>query len=127
MTLPGGRGFLLGAALIVAATALSTGACLLVVARLPADYFVNRRRPVSPWVQKIARNLLGVLLVAVGLVLSIPGVPGQGLLTIFAGLLLIDFPGKFRFERGLVSRPRVLSLLNRLRVRVGRPPLESPR
>lgn len=126
MTLPGGRELLLGAALVVVGMALSTGACLLVVARLPADYFVSTRRPVSHWARRAAKNLLGVLLIAVGIVLSIPGVPGQGLLTVFVGFTLLDFPGKFRLERSLVARPRVLSLLNRLRSRLGRPPLESP-
>ena len=50
--------------------------------------------------------------------------PGQGLLTIVVGLVLLDFPGKFRLERWLVSRPRVLALLNRFRVALNKPPFE---
>ena len=55
---------------------------------------------------------------------SLPGVPGQGLLTIFMGVMLIDFPGKHRFERWLVSRRVILAAANRLRAKAGRPPLE---
>ena len=74
----------------------------------------------------VVKNLAGWLLIAVGLFLSIPGVPGQGLLTILMGVLFIDFPAKYRVERWLVSRRGVLPLLTRLRTRFGRPPLELP-
>ena len=74
----------------------------------------------------IARNLAGWLFITVGLFLAVPGVPGQGLLTIFIGVLLIDFPNKYRLERWLVTRPGVLPLLTRLRIRFGRPPFELP-
>jgi hypothetical protein len=107
----------------------------LVLFRLPADYFSDAVRR-GFWVNRhaliraaglILKNLLGALVVAVGVVLSLPGVPGPGLLTILLGMMLLDFPGKRRFERWLVSRPPVFGLLNRLRRRYGRPPfhLES--
>jgi UPF0716 family protein affecting phage T7 exclusion len=69
------------------------------------------------------KNLLGVLLVVVGAILALPGVPGQGLLTILVGLLLLDLPGKRRIERRMVGRPRILRMINRLRKRFGRSPL----
>jgi hypothetical protein len=46
--------------------------------------------------------------------------PGQGVLTIITGLLLLDFPGKYRFERWLVRRGPVLRGVNWLRDRAGR-------
>jgi hypothetical protein len=52
--------------------------------------------------------------------------PGQGVLTILAGLLLMDVPGKRRIERRLLARPGVLSRVNWLRARFGRPPLRGP-
>jgi hypothetical protein len=58
-----------------------------------------------------------------GLLLSLPGIPGQGLLTVLIGLMLVDFPGKLRLERWLIGLPRVLQTVNRLRQRYGRPPL----
>ena len=102
-----------------------------VLVRLPPTYFQSEhphlffadRHPVLRWSALIFKNLIGVLLVLIGIILSLPGVPGQGLLTIFIGLMLLDFPGKQRLERSLVRRPVVLSAINRLRERRGKPPL----
>ena len=71
----------------------------------------------------VAKNLLGVVLVCVGVVLALPGVPGQGVLTILVGLVLLDIPSKRRFELRQVSRPRVLAAINKLRARFHKPPL----
>jgi hypothetical protein len=87
------------------------------------------RHPVIRWTGHILKNLAGLLLIAIGVLLSVPGIPGQGLLTILIGLILLDVPGKRRFERKLVSRPRVLKVINRLRARFGKPALvlDEPR
>ena len=119
--------------LFLATTVTTALAALIVVIHLPADHFMkpcDRRRatprhPMLRVVQFIAKNLAGWF-ITVGLFLSVPGVPGQGLLTILIGVLLIDFPNKYRLERWLVSRPGVLPLLTRLRTRFGRPPFELP-
>jgi hypothetical protein len=37
--------------------------------------------------------------------------------------MLLDFPGKRRFEHKLVSRPRVLQTINQLRRKFDKPPL----
>jgi hypothetical protein len=102
-----------------------------ILARLPADYFVNPearrpidRHPVLKAIVVLVRNAIGYVLIALGAVLSLPGVPGQGLLTILMGVMLIDFPGKHRLERWLVSRRVVLAGVNRLRARAGQPPLQ---
>lgn len=98
--------------------------------RLPADYFVNPearrpldRHPVLKVLLVIGRNLLGWFLIALGVVLSLPGVPGQGILTILMGVMLIDFPGKHRAELWLLTRRGVLGTVNALRAKIGRPPL----
>lgn len=107
-----------------------------VLARLPSDFFVNHaargtriRHPILRILWIILRNLFGYFLIVLGVVLSFPGVPGQGILTILMGVILIDFPGKYRVERWFISRRVVLSGVNRLRARLNRPPLileESP-
>ena len=101
----------------------------LVVA-LPADYFVEQRprfwadrHPVLRWLAIIGKNLLGVALIVVGLLLSLPGIPGQGLLTIIVGVMLLDVPGKQRLVRLVAKRRGVLRNINRLRSWFGRPPL----
>lgn len=54
--------------------------------------------------------------------------PGQGLLTILIGLLLLDFPGKRAVELRLVRRPAIRGFLDRMRQKRGVPPfvLEGP-
>ena len=72
---------------------------------------------------RVLRNALGLVLVILGLLLSLPGVPGQGVLTMLIGLMLMDFPGKRRLELKLVARPGVLEAMNRMRAWLRRPPL----
>ena len=72
----------------------------------------------------IGKNILGFLLVVVGIILSVPGVPGQGLLTILLGIMLLDFPGRRRLELKLLQRPEIVKTINKLRQRFDKPPLE---
>jgi hypothetical protein len=101
--------------------------------KLPRDYFAKeRRRPLDSWKERPAlrytllagKNLLGAVLVIAGLVMLV--VPGQGVLTIVGGLVLMDFPGKFRLERWIVERPSVWRSINWLRRRAGREPMTRP-
>ena len=113
---------------ITVVTTILTGVVLI---KMPADYF-SQHRPrdflpdrhlVIRWIGLVIKNLLGLLLVAAGIVMAIPGVPGPGLLTIVFGILLLDFPGKRRLERWMISRPVVLDAINRLRRRYGEAPV----
>ena len=97
-----------------------------VVALLPEDYFLRNRRQaldisLASWIWLVGKNVVGALFVAAGLAMLL--LPGQGVLTILVGLMLMNFPGKRRMERWLVSRPRVLTSLNWLRQKFDRPPL----
>ena len=98
------------------------------VQRLPADYLLRQpelaRGPGGPRAALIARNLAGGLLVLFGLLLLV--LPGQGVLTILAGLALMDFRGKRRVEHWLMLRPAVFAAINHTRVRAGRPRLVLP-
>jgi hypothetical protein len=122
---------LLGLLIFLITFSVSLGVVALILVNLPATYFTNDH-PRELWTNRhtvvrmagiIGKNILGVLLVAVGIVMSLPGVPGQGLLTILLGVMLLDFPGKRRLEYRLISRPSVLNAVNRLRHRFGRPSL----
>ena len=110
------------ASLVVAALLLP-----VFVVRLPADYFCVSRieaaahRGVVQWLGRAGKNVLGLVFVLAGLAMLV--LPGQGLLTLLIGLLLLDFPGKRSIERRLVRRPRILAFLNRIRERRGREPL----
>lgn len=112
------------------ATALSFVAVAIAIVRLPEDYFTRHGPPFQharrSMLGRIARNLLGILLIAVGVVLSLPGIPGQGVLTILLGVMLVDFPGRRKAERWLVGRSGVLATMNKLRRRFNKPPLREP-
>ena len=120
------------AAVSLATFLISAMALPWLLTRLPEDYFQeNKLAPMarSPWVRsralywawRVLKNLLGAVLLLAGLVMLVT--PGQGVLTIMAGLWLMDLPGKRRWERYLIGRPQVLTSINWIRRRAGRPPL----
>ncbi|MGH7316392.1 MAG: hypothetical protein ACREJS_09055 [Candidatus Rokuibacteriota bacterium] len=125
----GGVLFATGLFLVTIVGSLLVVGFLLV--KLPATYFQDfhsrdvwvNRHPVLRLTARTGKNGLGVILVVVGVILSLPGVPGQGMLTVLIGLMLLDLPGKRRLERRIVGRPRILRAINRLRKRFGKPPL----
>lgn len=112
-----------GGVLSIAVTVLVT--CWVLV-RLPADHFACDHRPSRSMAVRWARNVGGALLIALGIVLSFPGVPGQGVLTILLGIMCLDVAGKRRLELWLVRKPRVRDGIDRLRARYGKPPLTLP-
>jgi hypothetical protein len=109
----------------------SIAVTVFVLIKLPDTYFKAshgrefwvERHPVLRWGGLVVKNLLGAVLVLLGVVMSLPGVPGQGVLTILLGVMLLDFPGKRSLELKLVSRPKVLRTINRIRRRFDRTPL----
>nr|ALS89175.1 sodium:dicarboxylate symporter family [uncultured bacterium] len=122
---------LIGVLIFIASFLINLGIVSLILVKLPANHFSKNRktkfwagpRPALHAAKVIGKNLLGVVLVALGVVLSLPGVPGQGLLTILLGLMLLDFPGRERLEQKLLSKPSIVNTINRLRGRFGKPPL----
>ena len=76
------------------------------------------------WGAVIAKNIFGIFLVILGIILSLPGVPGQGILTILLGLIMLDIPGKRPLEARIIKRPAVLSAINSLRAKYNKEPLE---
>jgi hypothetical protein len=120
---------LLGVLLFLVTFTISLAIVSFILVKIPADYFHSDhprdlwsdRHPAVRLLGLVAKNVLGVVLVVLGILLSIPGVPGQGLLTILLGIMLLDFPGKRRLEYKLVSRPQILKTINKLRHRFGKP------
>ncbi len=106
----------------------------VLVMRIPQDYFVHHHRhraarqsrhPLLNGLLIAGKNLLGALLVAAGILMLF--LPGQGLLTLLAGLMIMNYPGKYRLECWLVTRPGVLRAINWLRGKYRKPPLLAPR
>jgi hypothetical protein len=108
---------------------LSFGLAGWILVRIPPDYFKGEKRhPMrnQPLWKKVLKNVGGVVVVLLGLVLSFPGVPGQGLLLVLCGLMLLDIPGKFKLEKKLLSMGPIRRAANKIRAWRGRPPLEFP-
>jgi hypothetical protein len=105
----------------------------IVVARIPADYFTcdeqmptcpEHRHPVAFWTLIVLKNLLGVVLVIGGVMML--ALPGQGLLTILLGVLLLNFPGKRELELSIIRRSAIRRAVNWIRRKAGREPLRIP-
>jgi UPF0716 family protein affecting phage T7 exclusion len=118
----------------IALLLLSPLVAIWFVTRLPKNYFVQKhRRALGSWegyptirsILLVGKSILGAVLVLAGVIMLIA--PGQGLLTIVVGLMLLEFPGKYRAERWLATRRSVWRSLNWLRKRAGQPELQSPR
>lgn len=126
-----GIGLVWGFVIFLVTFTFSLAVTVFVLVKLPATYFhhdhdrdfwVERHRALR-WTGIAAKNIFGAILVVLGAIMSLPGVPGQGVLTILLGVMLLDFPGKRRLERKLVCQPRVRHAIDRIRARFGRPPL----
>lgn len=101
----------------------------VILMRLPADYF-DIRQP-RPWMENhhpilrllghIVKNVVGAIFLFAGFLMLF--LPGQGVLTMLIGLSLIEFPGKRRVEAKIVGQSTVLSTINSMRAKFGKPPL----
>ncbi|MCW8956559.1 MAG: hypothetical protein OQL09_06720 [Gammaproteobacteria bacterium] len=105
----------------------------VMVTQIPVDYFMHNarhrliedsRHPLMRALVMSIKNLLGAVLLLVGIIMLFT--PGQGLLTLFVGLMVMNYPGKYRLEGWLIRRPHVLSAINWLREKYKRPPLQLP-
>jgi hypothetical protein len=92
------------------------------LATLPPDYLHSTAPPPHAALPlRILRNMLGAVLVLCGLAMLV--LPGQGILTLLVGVLLLDFPKKQQLVRRILGRPKVLAIVNKLRAHRGGPPL----
>ncbi|MGK0296502.1 MAG: hypothetical protein ACI9XC_000091 [Gammaproteobacteria bacterium] len=97
---------------------------------IPDDYFSHDRpeardfsahHPMIRLMLLFLKNLVGYILVILGVAMLV--LPGQGILTIVIGLILVDFPKKYQLERWIVSRSRLLRTMNWFRRRASKNPL----
>ena len=99
------------------------------VALIPSDYFIKKNNsefrsnyPIFWLVSIIIKNLVGYILIFGGILMLV--LPGQGLFTIFVGLMLSNYPGKFYIERKFIAIPSVLRAINWLRKKSNTPPIK---
>ena len=99
------------------------------VALIPSDYFIDKKSskfkskfPVTWLVSMIIKNLIGYVLIIGGILMLV--LPGQGLFTIFIGLMMSNYPGKYSIERKFIAIPSVLKTIDWLRKKSNQDPLK---
>lgn len=124
--------FLLGS-LSIFILIISVFMMVLIISFLPEDYFKSENRNLISSVQNsrypllkllvlISKNFFGVLLLLSGILMLV--LPGQGILTIITGLVFMDYPGKYKFERKLLRQKGVINSINWIRSRLSKPSLK---
>jgi hypothetical protein len=104
---------------------IAVAAGVVITVRLPADFFTRPRRE-HHGRHRILQNAAGILLAVIGIVLSLPLVPGPGIILIVVGVAMTTFPGKHRLEQWLVRRKWVHRPVDRVRRMFDREPLQIP-
>ena len=105
---------------------LTIAMTLWVIVKLPKDYFSSPRKEVTKKIGlqsvaiKIARNCLAVVLIVSGVVMLV--LPGQGLLTILIGVIVMDTSYKHHLEAKLMQQAKIKSALNKIRKRYNKQP-----
>jgi len=107
----------------------------ILIVRIPANYFRRERQKPNPcdknqhaaicFIGLVCKNLFGAIFVLAGVALLF--LPGQGFITMLIGIMMLNFPGKFRLEQRIVQKPTVLHSINWIRTKAGRPALEIPK
>lgn len=112
---------------------ISLAAMPYIVARIPVDYFTHHgrhrmsrssRHPIIELVLVILKNLLGAILLLAGIIMLFT--PGQGLLSILFGLMIMNYPGKYRLECWVIRKPLIFGAVNAMREKQGELPLTEP-
>ena len=101
----------------------------MVFVRLPPNYLTRSGQRGAPggWLgvgYLVFKNIMGWILIFAGIVMLL--IPGQGLLCILIGLMLIHFPGKRKLIKRIMGRPQIFKAVNSIRVKAGKEPLETP-
>ena len=120
---------LFGTFFFLISVALSLVIVGIVMVKIPENYFSSHYEhdfmPNSKWLTRwgavVGKNIAGLILVIAGVIMLVG--PGQGILTILIGLILMDIPGKRPLEARLIKRPLILAAVNNFRAKYNKPPL----
>jgi len=117
----------------VAMFAISLGSMPFIVAQIPADYFTHHGRhrmsqsnkhPIIRLALAGFKNMLGAILLVAGFIMLFT--PGQGLLSILFGLMIMNYPGKYQLECWIIRKPLIFNTVNTMREKQGKPNLFPP-
>lgn len=105
----------------------------VLIVKMPTDFLTRDHRvpsafatqhPIVRLTWRVVRNLIGLVFVTTGVVMLFT--PGQGILFIFLGATMVDFPRKQQVIRRMMGRRGVLKVINRIRRKAGKPELQPP-
>lgn len=97
---------------------------------IPEDFFVHRQvrfpllkksHPLLRALLIITKNMLGLLFLLSGFLMLF--LPGQGLLTLLAGIICIDFAGKRTLICRVIRNKKIAASINGIRKQFGKKPL----
>ena len=112
---------------------ISIAAMPYIVARIPVDYFTPHGHARQMQHQHHAivhlfiiclKNLLGAVLLIAGIIMLFT--PGQGILSILFGLMIMNYPGKYRLECAIIRKPLIFKAVNAMRAKQHQPALLAP-
>jgi len=112
---------------------ISLASMPFIVAQIPVDYFTHHGRhrmsqsnhhPIIQLLLAGLKNMLGAILLAAGFIMLFT--PGQGLLSILFGLMIMNYPGKYQLECWIIRKPLIFNAVNTMREKQDREPLLPP-
>ena len=117
-------------ALTLGLLVISSVSVAIILILIPSDYFSNESKenwffncpPAIRLAALLTKNLIGAMLLPIGCLMLFT--PGQGALTILLGVMLLDFPYKKKLERRIISQPKIILAINKLRARYNKLPLD---
>lgn len=120
---------LFGAGIFIASLIFNALVVGAIIVKIPANYFSSHYQqdflPNSSWATRwgmtILKNLAGAALLILGIIMLVG--PGQGILSILSGLIMLDIPGKRPLEARIIKRPSILAAANLLRAKYKKDPL----
>ena len=117
----------------VAMFVISLASMPFIVAQIPADYFTHHGRhrmsqsnhhPIIRLLLAGFKNMLGAILLVAGFIMLFT--PGQGLLSILFGLMIMNYPGKYQLECWIIRKPAIFNVVNSMRAKQDKEPLLPP-
>ncbi|WP_458777283.1 PGPGW domain-containing protein [Desulforhopalus sp. 52FAK] len=102
------------------------------IRKIPSNYFLTLSSTPAKAIDYdikflfffLLRNIFGCFLLLSGVIMLF--LPGQGLITIFVSLLLIDFPFKRRLITFLIVQKKIQNSINWIRKKTNKPPINWP-
>ncbi len=106
----------------------------ILVIHIPADYFKREKQKTVHCLGQyslirlpflVLKNIIGIIFVLAGFAMLF--LPGQGLITILIGIMMLNFPGKLALERRIIQQPNILHAVNWMRAKANNPALQTPK